>query len=91
VAAVMSVSPVKFASATGMNIACRQVGGAVGIAVMTIIVANNAGSKGYELSYLACGICSLATAVAAYGFRLPQPAKKQASRPEAALTERTSR
>jgi EmrB/QacA subfamily drug resistance transporter len=91
VAAVMSVSPVKFASATGMNIACRQVGGALGIAAMTVIVANRPGVGGYQLSYLACGLCSLATAVASMGFFFPRFANKQAPRPEAALTERTSR
>jgi hypothetical protein len=95
VAAVMSVSPVKFAGATGMNIACRQVGGAVGIAVMTVIVADNPGAKGYELSYLVCGVCALATAAAAAGFKLARPTAeqtaKQTSRPEATLTERTGR
>jgi EmrB/QacA subfamily drug resistance transporter len=90
VAAVMSVSPVKFASATGMNIACRQVGGALGIAVMTIIVANHPGVRGYRLSYFACGVCSLAAAVAGGGFRFPKPPVPSASRPEAALSERTS-
>ncbi|NUR30972.1 MAG: MFS transporter [Catenulispora sp.] len=91
VAAVMSVSPVKFASATGMNIACRQVGGALGIAVMTIIVADRPGVDGYRLSYLACGLCSLAAAVAAMGFFFPRYSAKQAPRPEAALSERTAR
>jgi len=91
VAAVMSVSPVKFASATGMNIACRQVGGALGIAVMTAVVANRPGVDGYRLSYLTCGLCSLAAAVAALGFHFPSySAKQQAPRPEAALSERTA-
>jgi EmrB/QacA subfamily drug resistance transporter len=91
VAAVMSVSPVKFASATGMNIACRQIGGALGIAAMTVIVANRAGVEGYKLSYLVCGLCSLAAAVASMGFFFPRFAPKQAPRPEAALTERATR
>lgn len=95
VAAVMSVSPVKFASATGMNIACRQVGGALGIAALTVIVANRPGVGGYQLCYLTCGLCSLATAVASMGFFFPAFTNKQAPGPRApashvALTERTS-
>ena len=91
-AAVMSASPVKFASATGMNIACRQVGGALGIAVMTVIVASRAGVDGYRLSYLVCGLCAMAAAVASMGFFFPRFAPKPPPRPEAAaLIERTSR
>jgi EmrB/QacA subfamily drug resistance transporter len=91
-AAVMSASPVKFASATGMNIACRQVGGALGIAVMTAIIASRPGVAGYRLSYLVCGLCALAAAVASMGFFFPRFAPKPPPRPEAAtLIERTSR
>lgn len=85
-AAVMSVSPIKFSSATGMNIACRQVGGALGIAVMTVIVANRPGIGGYQLSYLVCGLCSLAAAVASMGLVFPRFERKPAPRPEAALS-----
>ena len=91
-AAVMSASPVKFASATGMNIACRQVGGALGIAVMTATVASRPGVAGYRLSYLVCGLCALAAAVASMGFFFPRFAPKPPPRLEAAaLIERTSR
>jgi len=89
-AAVMSASPIKFASATGMNIACRQVGGALGIAALTVIVASRPGVTGYRLSYLVCGLCSLAAAVASMGFFFPRFAPKPPL-PEVALAERTSR
>lgn len=42
-AAAMSVPPSKFASATGLNVAARQVGGAVGVATFAAIVAGQPG------------------------------------------------
>lgn len=38
-AATLAVTPQKFASATGLNIAARQVGGAIGVAVLGVILA----------------------------------------------------
>ncbi len=72
-AAVMSVSPMKFASATGLNIAFRQVGGALGVAALTVILARSPGVSGYELAYFACGMCALVAAILSSGFSLPHP------------------
>jgi EmrB/QacA subfamily drug resistance transporter len=71
-AAVMSVSPMKFSSATGLNIAFRQVGGALGVAALTVILAQSPGIAGYEFAYFACGVCALAAAVLSTGFSVPQ-------------------
>jgi hypothetical protein len=58
---------------------------------MTAIVASQPGVAGYRLSYLVCGLCALAAAVASMGFFFPRFAPKPPPRPEvAALTERTS-
>ncbi|MCD5354704.1 DHA2 family efflux MFS transporter permease subunit [Kineosporia mesophila] len=92
VAAVMSASPVKFASATGMNIACRQVGGALGIAAMTAVIAAEPGLSGYQLVYLVCGLCALAAAAASAGFHFPKYVPAPAPRSEATpATEGTVR
>jgi EmrB/QacA subfamily drug resistance transporter len=71
-AAVMSVSPMKFASATGLNIACRQIGGALGVAGLTVILVRWPGWNGYAVAYLACGIFALLSAIASSGFALPR-------------------
>jgi EmrB/QacA subfamily drug resistance transporter len=73
-AAVVSVSPLKFASATGLNIACRQLGGALGVAGLTVILFHMPGRKGYALAYLVCGICALLAAAASSGFAIPRVA-----------------
>jgi MFS family permease len=77
-AAVMSVSPMKFASATGLNIACRQIGGALGIAGLTVILFRWPGLNGYAVAYLACGICALLAAIASSGFAIPRSARYRA-------------
>lgn len=47
-AAALSVSPHRFASATGLNVAARQVGGAVGVAVLGVVLASSAPQDGLE-------------------------------------------
>jgi EmrB/QacA subfamily drug resistance transporter len=66
--AVLSVSPLKFGAATGLNIACRQVGGALGVAALTVILFHAPGRNGFAAAYLACAICALVAAVASCGF-----------------------
>lgn len=92
--AVMSAGPAEFAGAIGMSTACRQVGGALGVAVMTVLVADRPGVDGFRLCYLACGLCSLAAALAL----APAPRRgartgrtSPASRHEAPLKERVGR
>jgi MFS family permease len=45
-AAALSVEPARFAGATGLNIAARQVGGALGIAVLAAILEGHAAADG---------------------------------------------
>jgi len=77
-AAVLSVSPMKFASATGLNIACRQVGGALGIAALTVILFHWPGRDGYAIAYLACGAAALLAAIASTGFAIPRTPRYRA-------------
>jgi len=74
-AAALSVAPQRFAAATGLNIAARQVGGALGVAVLAVILDGWTPAEGLD-SFLA--IYWLMTAVcvgaAIAGLRLVLPA-----------------
>ena len=62
-AAAMSVPPLKFATATGLNVAARQVGGAVGVATFAAIIAAQPGEgpiNGFHAVYWVITIASLA-------------------------------
>ena len=62
-AAAMSVPPLKFATATGLNVAARQVGGAVGVATFAAIIAAQPGDEpivGFHAVYWVITIASLA-------------------------------
>jgi hypothetical protein len=77
-AAALSVSPERFAAATGLNIAARQVGGALGIAVLALVLDGRApgDTDPFALVYLLIAVVSVGAAVAALRLvpvALPQP------------------
>ncbi len=80
-AAALSAPAVEFAAATGLNVAIRQVGGAVGVAGMAAMLAHHDphGTEGYGHVYLLCS--ALALAVAAVGWLLVLPATSRPSQP----------
>ena len=80
-AAALSAPAVEFAAATGLNVAVRQVGGAVGVAGMAAILAHYdpTGTTGYGHVYLLCS--ALALGVAAVGWLLVLPATGRPPRP----------
>ncbi|MEU7859775.1 DHA2 family efflux MFS transporter permease subunit [Nonomuraea sp. NPDC049141] len=70
-AAALSVPPPSFAAGTGLNIAARQVGGALGVAVLVALFAGHTPADGvsdFTRVYLVCAVASLAAA--AVGTRL---------------------
>ena len=68
-AAMLSVTPARFAAAGGLNQTARQVGGALGLAILAAVLTggpeNDIGP--YTDVYLFCAVASLAVALAAYG------------------------
>lgn len=62
-AAAMSVPPLKFASATGLNVAARQMGGAVGVAIFAAVIAAQPGEApidGFRAVYWVITLASVA-------------------------------
>ena len=80
-AAALSAPPLEFAAATGLNVAIRQVGGAVGVAGMAVMLAHAdpRGTEGYGHVYLLCS--ALAAAVAVAGWLLVTPSSTRSARP----------
>jgi EmrB/QacA subfamily drug resistance transporter len=79
-AASLSVPPLRFATATGLNIAARQVGGALGVAavaVITSVIVLN-GPRAFHAMWIFAGIAGLVAAIASLGLL------ERASRPAAA-------
>ena len=74
--AALSVAPVRFAAATGLNLAARQIGGALGVAAMAVVVQAHAPQEldGYRMVYALCAAVMLAATVAALRLRAPAPA-----------------
>ena len=70
-AAAMAVPPQQFAAATGLNMTARQVGGALGIAVLAAILESQIthGFSAFMDVYLFTAIVSGVAAVAALGLR----------------------
>ena len=69
-AAAMSVPPTRFAAATGLNIAARQVGGAIGVAVLAAILHGHDGDGSgpfLDVYWVMAGLC---VAAALFGLRL---------------------
>jgi hypothetical protein len=74
-AAALSVGPERFAAATGLNIAARQVGGALGVAVLAVMLDSYTAADGVEPFALGYWLMAGACLVAAFaGLRLVLPA-----------------
>lgn len=76
-AGALSVAPVDFGAGTGLNIAARQVGGALGVATLAALLAGTGGLPGVRHVYLFIALACLLTAGAGAGLRLtsaPPPA-----------------
>ncbi|HEX6471610.1 MAG TPA: MFS transporter [Streptosporangiaceae bacterium] len=88
-AAALSVQPVQFAGATGLNMAARQVGGALGIAVLAAILAGGDPARPHVYSHvlLFCALTAAGAGIVGLGLSLrpkaapagQQPAKRTAS------------
>lgn len=87
-AAALSVAPERFAAATGLNIAARQVGGAVGVAVLALLLADHAAGDGdaFRAVYLMSAIACVGIALAAARLVLAPPAAAPSGAPVAATT-----
>jgi predicted MFS family arabinose efflux permease len=84
-AAALSVAPSRFAAATGLNIAARQVGGALGVAVLAAILDGRTAADGIDpflLVYWMTAATALGAAVA--GLRLRPALVTRARSPAAA-------
>lgn len=56
--------PLRFAGATGLNTTARQLGGALGIAVLAALLPGRAAHGDYTAVYLFCTLAAAGTAVA---------------------------
>jgi EmrB/QacA subfamily drug resistance transporter len=70
-AAAMSAPAEKFASSTGLNLTARQIGGAVGIALLAALLTHDLGTslEDYSAAYVMCGAAALLAGVAGGGLR----------------------
>lgn len=75
-AAAASLPPEQFASGTGLLMTARQIGGALGIAVMAAILESSGllGTTGFLRVFLACALCAAGAAVCAVLIRQRHPA-----------------
>ncbi len=79
-AATLSVAPQSFAAATGLNIAARQVGGAIGIAILAVLLdaPTHASAIGpFRLVYIFASMVCVVAAVVALRLRVAAPADTQ--------------
>ncbi|MFJ9721151.1 MFS transporter [Streptomyces sp. NPDC101209] len=92
-AAALSVEPADFAGATGLNMAVRQIGGALGIAALAAILSVPASSEAARYSHVVFFSCATATVAGLLGLGLaarnrPAPARTgQDARQAAAVAE----
>ena len=72
-AAAMSAPPEKFASSTGLNLTARQIGGAVGIALLAALLTHDRGPSmsDYAAAYVLCGAAALLAGSAGIVLRVP--------------------
>lgn len=75
-AAALSAGPQRFAGATGLNVAARQVGGALGVAVMAVLLeaAGPATLAGFQRVYVVCGLSAMAAGLVGLRLVLPRAA-----------------
>ncbi|MFD4628996.1 MFS transporter [Streptomyces sp. NPDC058284] len=69
-AAALSVEPVDFAGATGLNMAVRQIGGALGIAVLAAILPASTSSSPTPYSHVVFFACAMAAVAGLLGLGL---------------------
>jgi EmrB/QacA subfamily drug resistance transporter len=64
-AAALSVQPDRFAAATGLNQTARQLGGALGVAVLAAVLAGSTGSRldAYRMVFAFCTVAAVGSAV----------------------------
>lgn len=93
-AAAMSAPPLKFASASGLNTTARQFGGAIGVAILAVMLQRQTGPDGklslaaYTSVYAVCtGLVLVALVVAFVWLRFTPPAAAPAPAPVAARVE----
>ncbi|KAA0942482.1 MFS transporter [Streptomyces apricus] len=73
-AAALSVSPLRFAGATGLNQTARQIGGALGIALLaTVVAGRTTGIADFERIYLISGCASVVVGVLGLGLTFAKP------------------
>lgn len=78
-AAALAVAPARFADATGMNTTARQVGGALGVAALALLMPAAPALGDFTAVYAFCGVAALATGLA--GLALIRPAAVPAAAP----------
>jgi MFS family permease len=90
-AAALSVQPHRFAAATGLNQTARQIGGALGVAVLAAILAGFSGSR-LDAYRSVFGVCALfAAAAGVVGLLLATPPRPPAAQPPVAVrSDRTA-
>jgi MFS family permease len=72
-AAALSVAPARFADATGLNTTARQLGGALGIAALAVLLPAAADLNDYTHVYVFCALASAGAGLA--GLALARPAR----------------
>ncbi|MGW7276169.1 DHA2 family efflux MFS transporter permease subunit [Streptomyces sp. NPDC054864] len=86
-AAALSVPPLRFAGATGLNQTARQIGGALGIAILATVVSGTLKDVAdFERVYLIAACASLVVALLGLGLTVQSPT----SPPAAALPEQAA-
>jgi len=77
-AAALSVAPARFADATGLNTTARQLGGALGIAALAVLLPSGADLADYTHVYVFCALASAGAGLA--GLALVRPATSSTTR-----------
>ncbi|MGW7068708.1 DHA2 family efflux MFS transporter permease subunit [Streptomyces sp. NPDC054855] len=81
-AAALSVSPLRFAGATGLNQTARQIGGAIGIAILATVVSGTLkGVADFERVYLIAACASVVVALLGLGLTIQLPPTPLAATP----------
>ncbi|WP_424217667.1 DHA2 family efflux MFS transporter permease subunit (plasmid) [Streptomyces sp. BI20] len=87
-AAALSVSPLRFAGATGLNQTARQIGGALGIAVLATVVSGTLSDVAdFEDIYLIAACSSVVVALLGLGLSTRPPQAPAAPAPPTAGTQ----
>jgi EmrB/QacA subfamily drug resistance transporter len=95
-AAAMSAPPTRFASSSGLNTTARQFGGALGIAMMAVVLQQSTGIDGtrdvdaYSNMFLYCTLMMIAALVVAVGWlKFPAAPTPAAAAPAQPVSEST--